>query len=206
MRFPTRLSQGSGVLARAVGRPVTCARGTRVTCARALAVTCARVRARNHGRATLWATCRQNADLSLVPAYRLYSVAGSEDEVFVVSKVVPLPSLPLPPVQPIPVDVVSMHWRHPMLGEPRLCSVEEKDLSFSNVSNFGTWTASSLSVYRRVCVGSNPPLQPAPCAPPGSWGCGLRVGVVSFQGFFRVVQDTCMCLGLQIFGETGLRV
>ena len=25
-----------------------------------------------------------------------------------------------------------------------LCSAEEKDLSFSNVSNFGTWTASSL--------------------------------------------------------------
>ena len=47
-------------------------------------------------------------------------MAGPEDEVFVVSKVVSPPhlaaSLPLPPVQPIPVDVVVMHWRHRMLG------------------------------------------------------------------------------------------
>ena len=43
------------------------------------------------------------------------------------------------------------------------------------------------SVYRRVCVGSNPPSQPAP-RPPRLKGLRFACGVVSFQGFFfRVV-------------------
>ena len=62
-----------------------------------------------------------------------------------------------------------------------------------------------LSIGVFVLAQTLPP-NPPPAPPPGSWGCGLRVGVVSFQGFFRVVQDTCMCLGVQILGETGLRV
>ena len=104
----------------ALGRPVTCARVTPVTRARALAChLCPRMCLKSRQGHTLGHLSRKRGPVTC--ARLSVSMCGrTRDEVFVVSNVVSLPhlaaSLPLPPVQPIPVDVVVMHWRHPMQG------------------------------------------------------------------------------------------